>query len=283
MVAMNSTFDNNTPHGGPPFQGWKQGHGFGKAKGPGGYASDPSIPTQLKSTPGGDRCFANSRFWRSKSEVGLAQGFGIGDRPDYGKGQKDVNVCPAAYGDISRCIKKVGANCGRTQTLKPRFPSMEEKYRDLSWPKAGPGPGKYDTRIPPGQGSWKNPVAAPSWSMGGKPMQDNELRLKTLQAGPAEYDTRAKAGKHGPIRVCTARGLYDISLKSRTKLVEPGDCSPGPARYSPKGAFDDYRLIEKIMNCKVPKKDDPHNLSGTFQPFSPSGSKGIPRSPSSPI
>jgi len=275
MVAMNSTFDNPTPHGGPPFQGWKMGFGFGHARGPGGYVGDPSIAAKLKETPGGDRCYANNGFWRRKAELGLANSFGIGPRPDHGLRGDGVNVSPDQYGDITHCVRHVKEDVTRRgQTLKKRFPSMEQKYRDNSWPKSGPGPGKYDTRIPPGQGSWSHPVAAPSWSMGGKSLHDNELRLKTLEPGPCEYDTRVKAGKNGPIRHCSSKGLYDITLKSRTKIVEPGACSPGPARYNLKGKFDEYGLAEKISNAKCPPWEELKRMPSPMSSPNLSLSKG---------
>merc|ERR1719161_762109 len=104
---MSSSFGNpdaQTPHGGPPFQGWRQGFGFGKAKGPGGYNDDPSVPRPGRATPGGDRYFSSCAFWRRRSEVGQAAGFGIGDRPDYGSLQDRWSLHPAHYGDISKDV-----------------------------------------------------------------------------------------------------------------------------------------------------------------------------------
>merc|ERR1719476_742642 len=85
---MNSTFSHSTPHGGPAFQSWKKGYGFGRARGAGLSVLDPCVPSQLRYTPSGDRCFASSQFWRRRGEVGQANSFGIGDRPDYGRANR---------------------------------------------------------------------------------------------------------------------------------------------------------------------------------------------------
>jgi hypothetical protein len=271
---MMSTFDNATPHGGPPFQGWKKGFGFGRAAGPGMYVGSRSIPAKLSETPGGDRCYASNDFWKRKDEIGAAYRFGTSERPDAQSQirKQGYSVSPDQYGDICRCLPKTKKQVLRKNiTCKPRFPSMEEKYRDLSWPKSGPGPGKYDTRIPPGQSGWKNPVASPAWTMGSKQINDRELLEKVLMAGPAEYTTRIPCGRNNPIRHCSQKALYDIQLKSRTPIVEPGASSPGPARYNIKGKFDQYTLGAQIHNCKCPPWEELRRMPSPLA--SPLGSR----------
>lgn len=258
MVGMSTSFDNPTPHGGPPFHGWKNGWGFGHSLGPGGYVGHPAIPDRLRCTPAGDRCFASSAFWRGRSEVGQAAGFGIGDRPDQGNPFKGYNVSPDNYGDVAKQLPAARKNAIRNISLKPRFPSMEEKYRDLSGPLSGPGPAKYDTSIPAGQGSWKNATAAPSWSMAGRQVVDYALIMSMRQPGPSEYTTRLKAGKNSPIRQSGSKALYDITCHEKLPSEEERVRSPGPARYMIKGHLDEYGLIDKILNVKptrfTPKK-----------------------------
>jgi len=244
--------DAPTPHGGPAFQGWRQGFGFGKAKGPGLATFDPSIPLQLRYTPSDDRCFAATPFWRRKWEVGQAASFGFGERPEYGK--TDGSVAPNAYGDVSKQVGNTRNVVSRPGiTLHPKFPSMEEKYRDLSWPKCGPGPGKYDTRIPAGQASWTNAVPNPSFSMQSRPILDGSLREGMGKPGPPDYETRIKPGMNSPIRKGT---LYNITQKGRQEHHDAeGGCSPGPARYNVKdGGFNSKGLLEKILNVPVPPK-----------------------------
>jgi len=231
-------------HGGPAFQGWRKGFGFGHSKGPGGSTQHPSMPQPLRFTPAGDRCFASSAFWRKKYEVGQASGFGIGDRPDYGKQNADFSVAPNNYGDVSKALHKTKRIATRPGiTLKPRFPSMEEKYRDLSWPQCGPGPGKYDTATPCG-------ADARAHSLGVKAILQGDLREQMSKPGPGGYNTACKPGTNYPIKHGT---LYDINIKSRTRLPEMGAVSPGPAKYSIKGGLDEYGLLQKIQNVKGPK------------------------------
>jgi len=252
MVLFSSfgNVDAPTPHGGPAFQGWKNGYGFGKAKGPGGFVMAPNMPMQLRYTPSDDRCFASTPFWRTKYELGQASGFGFGDRPSY---KKTDSVAPNHYGDVSKQVLNTRNNVLRKSiTLGHKFPSMEEKYRDLSWPQCGPGPGKYDTRIPAGQGSWFNPIPNPSFSMQSRPILDQELRSGMERPGAGDYDTRVEAGKNSKIRKGT---LYDITQKGRIKYNDlPGNISPGPARYNHKEEFDRKGLLEKIMNVPVPPR-----------------------------
>jgi hypothetical protein len=202
---------------------------------------------QLRYTPSDDRCFASTAFWKTKWEVGAAAGFGFGDRPTY---KKDDSVAPNAYGDVSKQVGNTKNQVLRANiTMHPKFPSMEERYRDLSWPKCGPGPGKYDTRIPAGQGSWFNPTPNPSWSMQSRPIIDGELREALGKPGPG-FDTRVDPGKNSPVKKGT---LYDIKVKGRHPPNDiPGAISPGPARYNHKEGFDSKGLLEKILNVPIP-------------------------------
>jgi len=245
MVLFSSfgAIDAPTPHGGPAFSGWKQGFGFGKASGPGCHVQAPNIPMQLRFTPSEDRCFAATPFWRKKYEVGQAASFGFGDRPQY---IKEDSVAPNHYGDISHQVGKTKNQVLRAGvTLHPKFPSMEERYRDLSWPQCGPGPGKYDTRIPAGQG-------IPEYSMQSRPIIDADLRAGMGRPGAGEYEVRIDPGMNSPIRKGT---LYDIKVKGRIAHNDAeGGISPGPARYNHKEGFDSKGLLEKILNVPIPPR-----------------------------
>lgn len=243
-----------TPHGGPPFDGWRKGFGFGYAKGPGDYMLDPSCPNPLRCSPNGDRALASNAFWRRKWEVGQANGLGVGDRPSYDRPQ-DCWIGPDTHGDVSVKLHLVKpCTTRRGITIKPRFPSMEEKYRDLSWPKCGPGPAKYNTSIPCGQSGWCMPAPSPAWTMLPRVVLQPDLKEMMSKPGPSEYQTRVKPGTNSPILHGT---LFDISMKGRTKIPQVGECSPGPARYMIKGKMDEYGLWEKIANVKVPKTRKP--------------------------
>jgi hypothetical protein len=255
MVLFSSfgNIDAPTPHGGPAFHGWKNGFGFGKAAGPGCHVLAPNMPMQLRSTPSDDRCFAATPFWRKKWEVGQAAAFGFGDRPTYGKSEKDGSVAPNNYGDISKQVMNTRNNVVRAGiTLAPKFPSMEEKYRDLSWPKSGPGPGKYDTRIPAGQGSWFNSTPNPSFSMQSRPILDGALREGMGKPGAGDYETRIDPGKNAPHLHGT---LYNITCRGRLEHNDAeGGISPGPSRYNHKDGFDSKGLLEKILNVPIPPR-----------------------------
>lgn len=262
MVGIMSSFgtcDIQTPHGGPPFSGWRKGFGFGHAKGPGNYLNDPSQPRELRFTPSGDRALACSAFWRRKNELGPATSFGVGDRPNYSNPEASW-VGPDSYGDVSECLRKCKRNVTRKISLKPRFPTMEEKYRDHSWPQCGPGPGKYDTRIPTGQSSWTNPSPSQSWTMPPRIMLQSDLREQMGKPAPGEYDTRVPAGKNSPLVHGT---LYDITIAGRLKRHEAGEASPGPAKYVIKGQMDEHGFAQKIANVKVTRRRDPAEKSGS--------------------
>eukprot|EP00403_Amphidinium_massartii_P032236 CAMPEP_0178443770 /NCGR_PEP_ID=MMETSP0689_2-20121128/39095_1 /TAXON_ID=160604 /ORGANISM="Amphidinium massartii, Strain CS-259" /LENGTH=290 /DNA_ID=CAMNT_0020067845 /DNA_START=92 /DNA_END=960 /DNA_ORIENTATION=- len=253
MVAINSSFDNPTPHGGPPFQGWKNGYGFGYSLGPGGYVSDNSIPRKLAETPSGERAYASSQFWRSRREVGQASSFGIGDRPDYAAEHNKFGspVSPAEYGDVTRCLAS-SSRCSRPKkiTIKPHFPSPEEKYRNSASALSGPGPAKYDIRMPAGQGSWRNSVAIPAYSIGARALQGQEELMKFRQPGPSDYNVRGTAGKPYPIRHATSKSLYDVTMGNKLPQTDfAGDRSPGPARYIIKSDFEKYGLHYRIANA----------------------------------
>jgi hypothetical protein len=252
MVLFSSfgNVDAPTPHGGPAFHGWKQGFGFGKGSGPGCHVMAPNMPMKLRFTPSHDRGFSATPFWRKKWEVGQAAGFGHGDRPHY---RKEDSVAPNHYGDISHQVGNTRNNVLRKGiTIHPKFPSNEERYRDLSWPQCGPGPGKYDTRIPAGQGSWFNPVPNPSFSMQSRPIIDSDIRAGMGRPGAGDYETRIEAGMNSPIRKGT---LYDIKCKGRNFPKDAaGAVSPGPARYNHKDGFDSKGLLEKILNVPIPPR-----------------------------
>lgn len=220
----------------------------------------PNMPMQLRFTPSEDRCFSATPFWRKKWEVGQAAGFGFGERPDY---KKNDSVAPNNYGDVSKLVCNTRNNVLRAGiTVHPKFPSMEERYRDLSWPKSGPGPGKYDTRIPAGQGSWFNPVANPSYSMQSRPILDGEARAGMGRPGPGEYNATVPCGVNSPIRKGT---LYDIKCRGRYPYNDnPGAVSPGPARYNHKDGFDSKGMLEKILSVPIPPRQ--HRRTSMPQP-----------------
>lgn len=213
----------------------------------------PNMPMQLRYTPNDDRGFSATPFWRKKWEVGQAAGFGFGDRPTYGKSEKDGSVAPNNYGDISKQVCKTRNNvCRAGITMHPKFPSNEERYRDLSWPQSGPGPGKYDTRIPAGQGSWFNPVPNPSFSMQSRPILDQEMRAGMGRPGAGDYETRIDPGRNAPHLHGT---LYDIKCRGRLTYTDAeGGISPGPARYNHKEGFDSKGLLQKILNVPIPPR-----------------------------
>lgn len=216
----------------------------------------PNMPMQLRYTPNDDRGLASTAFWKTKWEVGQAAAFGFGERPDY---KKDDSVAPNNYGDISKQVAKTKPSVSRGVSIHQKYPSMEERYRDLSWPKSGPGPGKYDTRVPPGQGSWFNPVPNPSFSMQSRPILDQELKAGMERPGAGEYDVQTKVGSNSRIRKGT---LYDIKIRGRYPYNdEPGAISPGPARYNVKEGFDAKGLLEKINNVPIPPSM-PDNMDG---------------------
>eukprot|EP00913_Durusdinium_trenchii_P006740 g6336.t1 len=176
MQMFCSSPDLTTPHGGAPFQGWRKGFGFGHSKGPGGYMHDPSMVIQLRCSPKEDRCLASSAFWRRKWELGQANSFGIGERPNYGR-PEDADVGPNTYGDYSSQVAKVKRNYIRPGIkMKPRFETMEEKQRDPRSGHGGPGPAKYNCSIPTGKSSWCYPSRSPNWSLGARTIlqQDRE-------------------------------------------------------------------------------------------------------------
>jgi len=238
----------STPHGGKPFHGWKKGHGFGKGAAAGMLIADPSIPMQLKYTPKGDRGFSASSFWRRKSEVGQACGFGIGDRPDYGK-ENDGKIAPNAYGDVSKKINNIRKNYTRRGlTLSPYYMTMQDKFVLNGEP--GPGPAKYNTASKTGQSSLVTPAKIGSFTMGGKPMFDKAVLQRMEEPGPGEYNVQTKAGKNAPHLRGTTQ---DISLHLKFKRVDENSRSPGPSRYFVRGDMDKYTLGTMIKNVKLPK------------------------------
>jgi len=242
---MQMTFgncDHQTPHGGPPFQGWKKGYGFGHSKGPGrGNVLHPAAPVQLRFTPGGDRGLASNPFWRGKWELGPATSFGVGGRPSLYH-NKDVSIGPDNYGDVSKLVGNVRPRVVRPNIqLKPRFPSVEEKARDYSWPASGPGPAKYNTS---GAGLSKSS----GYTFGVRSMSSTDLKEQIAKPGP-DYNVRCKVGKNAPDRHGT---LYDVSMHGKIRRFGLGEASPGPARYNIKGQLDQYGLWDKINNVPGP-------------------------------
>jgi len=138
--------------------------------------------------------------------------------------------------------------------MKPRFPSVEERARDMSWPASGPGPAKYNTCSETGKSSWSRPAKLPSYSLGAKSFAASaDEREGNSRPPPGTYDVITRPGQNSPILRGT---LYDISLKGRTKLHKPGAQTPGPGHYPVQGELDKYGLAQKIAAVKVPRKQD---------------------------
>lgn len=241
---------------------------------------DPSMVIQLRCSPKEDRCLASSAFWRRKWELGQANSFGIGERPNYGR-PEDADVGPNTYGDYSSQVAKVKRNYIRPGIkMKPRFETMEEKQRDPRSGHGGPGPAKYNCSIPTGKSSWCYPSRSPNWSLGARTIlqQDRESYGKP---GPDAYNCITQPGRNSPILRGT---LYDITLKTRTKVHQVGASSPGPARYNVPTELSKYGLDQKIANVKVPKKStvfDPEVSQG--EPSAAAEESRLPRIDSSPL
>merc|ERR1719265_333296 len=124
-------------------------------------------------------------------------------------------------------------------TLKKRYPSMEEKYRQRSDGLSGPGPARYDIRIPPGKASLSHPSKLPRWTMQTR-LEDNSKILEEFRKpGPAEYAEHLKAGANSPI---THGTLYDIAMKGRNAKVKRQE-GPGPGQYTLKGFSEKYNIM----------------------------------------
>jgi len=203
---------------------------------------DPSIPCQGRFTPGGPRFYETNPFWRRKAEVGQAAGFGIGDRPDYGADNEGWSVAPNKYGDVSKQEKSVRRNAHRSNiTVKKRFPSMEEKYRERGGGLSGPGPARYDTRIPPGTASLTHASKLPRWTMQRRLEDNTKLMEEFRKPGPDEYSVPIRPGCNSPIAHGT---LYDIRLKGRNaKASDTKQKVPGPGQYTVKSMSDKYNIM----------------------------------------
>jgi hypothetical protein len=244
MVGMASSFGNcdfQTPHGGPPFQGWRKGCGFGYAKGAGGAVLDPSVPHTLRFTPVGERALASSAFWRRKTEVGQATGFGIGDRPQLSHlagASKDGYVAPNSYGDTSRVLQHTHRSVTKSGiTLKGRFPEVAKVEQ-------GPGPAKYDTRTSTGD-------TTKAFTMQPR-LHSQEFKEALGKPGPSEYDTRIVCPRSSPVRKGT---VYHITMGARLKSLDlHANIGPGPAKYTIEGDLDKYGLAHKIANVAVPRE-----------------------------
>eukprot|EP00913_Durusdinium_trenchii_P006739 g6335.t1 len=103
------------------------------------------------------------------------------------------------------------------------------------------------------------------------------------------YNCITQPGRNSPILRGT---LYDITLKTRTKVHQVGASSPGPARYNVPTELSKYGLDQKIANVKVPKKStvfDPEVSQGEScssqvgEPSAAAEESRLPRIDSSPL
>jgi len=239
MVQMNSSFSASTPHGGPPFSRWKQGWGFGKRCR--SYMKDPSMPVNGRSSPKEEAYYGGCPFWRGKHEIGAAAGFGIGDRPDYGKQQNDWSVAPNAYGDVTKKISAIKRDVTyKTLVMKPRFPSIDEKYA-MRPEGSGPGPATYDVRFKAGDSGWQRGSRNPKWTINCRHLDTRLVVEESMRPAPTEYNTRIKPGTNSPIKHGT---LYDITLGQRYASQDfSKQKGPGPGQYTLRGDFDQYNTM----------------------------------------
>lgn len=238
MVQMNSTFGASTPHGGPPFSRWRQGWGFGKHCR--SYMNDPSTPVGGRHSPSEESYYGGCQFWRGKYEIGPAAGFGIGDRPEYGR-ISGSGVAPNAYGDVAKKLSKVKRDVTyKSLLMKPRFPSIDEKYA-MRPEGSGPGPATYDVRFKAGDSGWARGSRNPKWTINCRHLDTQLVVEQSMRPAPTEYNTRVKPGANSPIQHGT---LYDITLGQR--LAAQDDTrqkGPGPGQYTLRGDFEKYNVM----------------------------------------
>ncbi len=233
MVQLNSTFTS------PSFVKWRKGYGFGKCDRD--YMGDPSVVRTGRCVPTGDGYFATSAFWKRSYEHDRSTSLGLGDRPDYGKrsGGGYHGASPASYTpNISASKRNI---IYHNLAMKHRYESNEEKYRYNS--EAGPGPAKYDTRVPAGS-------SEPKIALKSRQLDTRLFKEALFLPGPDAYTTRNPPGY----------GLPKIVLTGRAKTY-PGKNTPGPGQYTVQGGFDKYNLIPAGWSTAMKALDPPPTVT----------------------
>ncbi len=125
---------------------------------------------------------------------------------------KSGSVAPNAYGDVSKKLDAAYKSIIYTNLkIKARFPSIQQKI--AANPRyAGPGPTKYDTRIPAGEGGLRKGSRNPKYAIGARIPDNKKLNEEEGKPGPGHYNTNGIPGKNYPIKYGT---LYDITLGMR--------------------------------------------------------------------
>eukprot|EP00747_Dinoflagellata_sp_TGD_P123855 gnl/TRDRNA2_/TRDRNA2_173893_c0_seq1.p1 gnl/TRDRNA2_/TRDRNA2_173893_c0~~gnl/TRDRNA2_/TRDRNA2_173893_c0_seq1.p1 ORF type:complete len:241 (-),score=10.95 gnl/TRDRNA2_/TRDRNA2_173893_c0_seq1:152-874(-) len=166
---------------------------------------------------------------------------------------------PSRSKKVQRTVDREGI------TIKERYPTMADKYRQRNDGQSGPGPCKYNVSRAPGYGR-------PSYYMGGNRNADPLARVQEAQPGPGEYNNCSTTpGKNSPILRGT---LYDITIRGRPKIKPQGHLGPGPAKYRVYGDFDKYTYGMLVDNVKGPPPEywrDPEFLNSPLPGSTPLG------------
>jgi len=223
-MVLYASFSGDTPHGCPPFTKWKNGWGFGKRLR--SYTSDPMVQMPGRCSPQGNAYYKPNRFHKARLEIGQANTFGIGDRPEYGQEQKDWSVSPNAYGDVARKLSAI-----RKDTI---YKNIVQKGR-LKDPREnsslGPGPARFNVCSKTGVNAYK-------WTINCRHLDTYVYNEEASKPGPGYYETRGKPGENYPIKHGT---LCDISFKHKIPATIKKS-GPGPGAYALKRVCDQYNV-----------------------------------------
>ena len=179
--------------------------------------ADPGAEIRGKWSPGGDRYYSTSPFWKTRWE--MSPMFTLASRAGF-KVERLVNHSMGeAAGDRPGCIM-------HARGKKPTIPYLPKSLRRSRPPSASLSPSPSTYTIPALMGSGSK------MSIQTRHVDAVLFRKSIAHPGPADYSTQTELGNHRP----------RYSMGGRTEVLQSSCKRPGPADYNVKTIFDRYNI-----------------------------------------
>lgn len=191
-----------------------------------------------KHSPWGERYYERTRLYKDSTEIGREPSLGIGDRPNYENGLR--NVGPGSYEIVASRAKQRSPLDGPdfcTVTLKSRT-KVVVGQKNPSWAAAIPGPGQYEVRPKAG-------AHAPKYKIG-QSVKD----LAPLKASAPPPLSRSSS--HSSISKASGNKVKStFGLSERQISANPNSSPAGELYYSHIKIMNKEDYAKQVRACSL--------------------------------
>lgn len=199
--------------------------------------------TTGKHSPWGEKYYDRSRLFKSSDEIGREAGLGVGERPNYATGHK--NVGPGSYDLVASRAKQRSPLDGPdfcTATIKSRTKVVVGQANPAD-KEAIPGPGQYEVRAKAGQGMPRYHFGCVVKDFGSAPTKvpGGQVLSRSSSSGPTSMLSKGSGSK-----VKTTFGMSERNIAG-----QPNSSPAGELYYSHIKIMQKEDYAKQVRACSL--------------------------------